>query len=160
MADGLNYDLRIRKRFEEKFIPEPNSGCWLWMASRNPDGYGQFQTGSRALGKRCHFAAHRISYELYIGDIPADVHVLHRCDNPSCVNPAHLWIGNHAKNMRDMGDKGRSGVFRKEKNSHSKLTQQQVDVIRADERVHRIIALDHGVSYGYVSKLKHRKNWI
>ena len=73
--------------------------CWLWIASRTPSGYGRL-TRNRY--------AHRVSWEIHRGAIPKGKHVLHRCDNPSCVNPEHLWLGTHSENMADRERKGRS----------------------------------------------------
>jgi hypothetical protein len=88
------------KRFEAKYIPEPNSGCWLWDASVNTAGYGQLNIEKRPR------LAHRLAYEHYVGPIPEGMHVCHRCDVPACCNPNHLFIGTHLDNMRDMDAKG------------------------------------------------------
>jgi hypothetical protein len=82
-------------------MPEPNTGCLLWLGKVGTDGYGLFKVG----GKRR--AAHRVSYEIHKGPIPPGLWVLHRCDTPACVNPEHLFLGTHADNMRDMVAKGR-----------------------------------------------------
>ncbi len=75
--------------------------CWEWQASCNPAGYGGFQFNGR-FGK-----AHRAAWELANGPIPEGICVLHRCDNPPCCNPAHLWLGTYADNHRDAVAKGR-----------------------------------------------------
>ena len=75
----------LLERFEEKYMPEPNSGCWLWLASTNGHGYGQLAASpSRPRG------AHRIAYELFRGPIPPNMTLDHLCRVRSCVNPAHL----------------------------------------------------------------------
>lgn len=85
----------------------PNS-CWVWTASRGDHGYGTLQgDDGRTVG------AHRFSYELHHGPIPAGLLVMHSCDNPPCVNPGHLSAGTHADNMRDMAAKGRQWRQRK-----------------------------------------------
>lgn len=86
---------------DELYIPEPNSGCWLWLRSTDPCGYGRISI------KRKLFAAHRFFYEQYKGEIPSGMVICHTCDVPSCVNPDHLRAGTHADNMRDMVEKGR-----------------------------------------------------
>ncbi len=78
--------------------------CWEWMAAKNEDGYGVFRHRNESL-------SHRISYQLINGNIDIDDQVLHKCDNPCCVNPDHLWIGNHEKNMQDKIHKGRSRMI-------------------------------------------------
>ena len=86
--------------FEQKFVK--CDGCWEWLASKNPDGYGRVRRFGRME------SAHRIAYELYVGAIE-DKQVLHTCDNPSCVNPKHLFLGTHKENMEDKVRKGRTG---------------------------------------------------
>ena len=74
----------------------------VWTGTRFASGYGRItQNGKRA-------RAHRVAFELFVGPIPSGMHVLHRCDNPPCVNPSHLFIGTHLDNMRDMEAKGRA----------------------------------------------------
>lgn len=75
------------------------SGCWEWQGSRDRDGYGRVQRSAFGV---CWFEkTHRLSYEFYVGEIPCGLHVLHRCDNPPCINPEHLYCGTHQENMRD-----------------------------------------------------------
>lgn len=93
----------VRLRIENKIMPEPNSGCWLWDCQYNRDGYGLLRC------KGTYKVAHRLSYEQFVGPIPNGLLVLHRCDVPSCVNPAHLFLGTYSDNTRDMIRKGRAG---------------------------------------------------
>lgn len=96
-------------RFEDKYIPEPNSGCWIWLGAtwRSRGGIrGRFfSSGAWKL-------AHRSAYEILVGAIPAGLLVCHRCDTPLCVNPDHLWLGTHNDNMADMAAKGRRATGR------------------------------------------------
>jgi len=92
----------LKEYFEDKFIPEPNSGCWLWLGALDHDGYGSFYVKRNVEPK-----AHRFSYELYCEPIPENLSVLHKCDNPCCVNPDHLFVGTQDDNMKDMKNKGR-----------------------------------------------------
>lgn len=78
----------------------PN-GCWIWLAAKTC-GYGVINIGNGITRK-----ASRVTWELLIGPIPKGMHVLHRCDNPPCVNPAHLFLGTHLDNVADMNAKGR-----------------------------------------------------
>jgi hypothetical protein len=94
----------IRERFESKYYPEPNSGCWLWDAHCAKNGYGLIGGGGTGGGMKL---AHRVSYELYVGPIPDGMNVLHKCDTPCCVNPDHLRLGTLSDNMQDMIDKRR-----------------------------------------------------
>ena len=142
----------IIERFEAKIRKRP--GCWEWQAFKLPSGYGMFGFAGRTQ------LAHRVAWMLYIGEIPDGLQVLHHCDNPSCVNPSHLFLGTNADNMQDKADKGRcpSG----EKHCMAKLTQPQVDEIRsrcaAGER-QRVIAKEYGVDQSAISFIVRRVTW-
>lgn len=79
-----------------------SNGCWLWRGSPEKRGYGRFYMNGNH-----NVRAHRAAYVLFRGEIPAGMLVCHSCDNPGCVNPAHLWLGTGSDNMRDMVAKGR-----------------------------------------------------
>lgn len=100
------FDNRVIERFEEKYEPIPEAGCWIWTACSHERGYGLFYTGFNRKKGKMEFA-HRVSYEIYFGISPGDRSVCHSCDNPSCVNPNHLFLGSHKENMEDMMNKGR-----------------------------------------------------
>jgi len=88
-------------RFLTKFRIDAESGCWFWEATIDRHGYGLVWNGTKQA------FAHRRSYELVVGKIPDGLCVCHSCDEPSCVNPEHLWVGTQADNMHDMAEKGR-----------------------------------------------------
>lgn len=95
----------LATRFWSKVLK--TDGCWLWMGARHPQGYGNIglpkdENGRYPIGK-----AHRVSWELHNGPIPAGLLVMHRCDNPPCVNPDHLFVGTVGDNVRDSASKGR-----------------------------------------------------
>ena len=132
------------------------SSCWLWTAGVvGGTGYGKIQDtrGGRYL------RAHRVSWELAHGPIPDGMRVLHRCDNPPCVNPAHLFLGTDADNQHDMRAKGRFIQPRGERAGQAKLTTEQVLRIRSDPRTLREIAADYGTGLMAVSRIKRRLAW-
>lgn len=90
-----------RETFASAYIPEPNTGCWLWSMSLMSNGYGQLSGGG------ARYAAHRFSYQLHHGPIPDGMMVLHSCDNCACVNPAHLRAGTAQDNADDLTRRGR-----------------------------------------------------
>jgi len=99
-------DLTIadKVRFMDKVsVPFKKNECWEWNAFKNKKGYGQIMY--RDLG---NVAAHRFSYLLFVGDFEQKKIICHKCDNPSCVNPNHLFVGTHGDNMRDKIKKGRA----------------------------------------------------
>ena len=141
----------IKERFEEKFIPEPNSGCWLWVAA-DRKGYGAFwYEGS-------HSPAHRISYALYKGEVPDGLHVCHRCDTPACVNPDHLFLGTHTDNMRDKVAKGRE----RNGDRNKKITDEEVEEIRASTETVVALAGRYKVSQALISMVRcgHRRQKV
>jgi hypothetical protein len=92
----------LQERFNAKYVPEPNSGCWLWLGALMPNGYGRFEM------HRFDEYAHRASWILHRGAITDGLYVLHKCDIPSCVNPDHLFLGTQQDNLDDCRMKGRT----------------------------------------------------
>ena len=95
----------LAERFQGKFIVNKKNGCWEWQAARNKKGYGLIGDENGRDGRT--LLAHRVSYELFVGPIPSGLLVMHKCDNPRCVNPEHLKVGTAQENSNDMVDKGR-----------------------------------------------------
>jgi hypothetical protein len=129
--------------------------CWPWTASTNT-GYGQMTW------KRKPDRAHRLMWVLHHGPIPPDKpHILHRCDNPPCCNPAHLWAGTNADNIADMVAKkrARGGGQRGEDSGNAKLTLIQVRAIRAATGMQRDTAKRFGVSLSTVNSILRGRNW-
>jgi hypothetical protein len=97
----------LQKRLFNRVVKEPgDNGCWLWTGATSGTRDGSIGYGElRRLG--VNHKTHHVSWIIHFGPIPADKHVLHHCDNPPCIRPDHLFLGDHGMNMRDMTDKGR-----------------------------------------------------
>lgn len=144
----------ILAKFEDRFIPEPNSGCWLWLGYADKDGYGKFQ-----FNHRCE-KAHRWAWELYHGQTLTKLCVLHRCDNPGCVNPDHLFLGTVADNIRDMDMKKRRSKHWGDMCSIAKLTREQVAIIRQTPFIPGIeLAERFGVSDSHICGIRKGRFW-
>jgi hypothetical protein len=124
----LMIELSIYEKFRQKYSAIDN-GCWRWNGALDKDGYGDFWY---IIGKdiRRNFAAHRASWELFKYEIPEGLSVLHKCDNPWCVNPEHLFLGTQLDNIRDRDSKNRWTPRYGEINPMSKLKSFQVSEIK------------------------------
>lgn len=142
------------ERFAKHVIPEPNSGCWLWTGSLNSRGYGNFKVAGKVR------SAHRVAFEIeHSTSIPSESSVCHRCDNPGCVNPEHLFLGTHQDNMLDRQRKGRSRGPLGEANARTALSADDVSAIRKDSRSLRAVAEQYGLSTSGVHGIRNRKSW-
>jgi hypothetical protein len=104
-------------RWAEK-VEKSDDGCWLWTASTvGHMGYGHIWTGST------NETAHRVAWRLYYGSIPDGALVLHKCDVPACVNPEHLYLGDHSQNMRDKKERGREARLSGERNGRALISR-------------------------------------
>lgn len=148
---GIKKKKTFKENFKDRCFPITETGCFIWMGYIQKNGYGQvFMNGK--LNR-----AHRASWEIEYGAIPHSMNVLHKCDNPSCVNPAHLFLGTQADNMRDMNNKNRESCG--EKNIHSKLTKENILAIRADSRGSTIIAKQYAVTAPTIWAIQKYKTW-
>ena len=111
----------VETRFWDKVEKRGASECWTWNGCTEKKGYGRFRENSRKLE-----FAHRFSYRIMIGPIPTNMCVCHHCDNPPCINPAHLFLGTKSDNNRDRDKKGRHRPLFGEQNGSCKLTRAEV----------------------------------
>ena len=137
--------------FDECYIPEPNSGCWLWIATRSKYGYGVFGIGG---GKRV--LAHRYSWSLANGPIEGNLFACHKCDTPACVNPQHLFLGDAAANASDCVSKGRKKGMLGELNPAATLSDREREEIfdlRFSDMTQGEIASAYGTEQTNVSRM-------
>lgn len=144
----------IKDRFKTKVVADTHTGCWNWAAYRTPVGYGKFHVGGKAL------FAHRVSYELFVGPVPAGLCVCHRCDNRACVNPEHLFTGPQSANVADMIAKGRQAASRGESNGRAKLAPETIaEILRAEGFSQQELADAYGVSRSHISNIRSGRRW-
>ena len=138
--------------------------CWNWIASRNDDGYGKIRVSEKIL------TAHRVAWKLNNGSIPEKMCILHTCDNPSCVNIKHLFLGTRSDNMQDMINKKRDGCYTRPeaffdgaRTEGAKLNKDQILDIRK-RYVYRtnstkILAKEYGVCEEQIWNIATKKCW-
>jgi hypothetical protein len=147
-----------RERFYAK-VSKQSNGCWLWTAALDTGGYGRIKWKDRIDG------AHRMSWELHLGAIPAGMFVCHHCDVKRCVNPYHLFLGTNSDNLQDYLKKGGKLGIRSakgEKNYRAKLTEQDVRSIRlrlAGGETYAAVARDYPVGALAINRIGRRIAW-
>jgi hypothetical protein len=151
-------DERITVRFWAKVKRGGPDECWEWQGARRPFGYGRFGIAGK------NVEAHRVSWQLANGPVRPGIKILHTCDNPSCVNPGHLFPGTQQDNIADMNAKGRarSGSGPDERAPNAVVTPQIVAEIRAawgNRPTQAQLAERYGISQANVSQIVMRKTW-
>lgn len=142
--------------FDDRIIKDELSGCWNWTGVIVRGGYGQY----RHAGKMVY--AHRFAYEREFGAIPGGLFVCHSCDNPKCCNPAHLFLGNHADNMRDKVSKDRQSRQQGALNPSAKLREKDVlEILEFRELGMPItrLAKAYGVTKQTISQICSGQKW-
>lgn len=155
-----SFKQRTFERFERLVDRREPKECWPWRGLRTVKGYGILNVW---LGRNCgNEGAHRLAWLFANGPLPiieghGVAHILHRCDNPTCVNPEHLFPGTYRDNNRDKSAKGRAprGVT----HPHTTLTEEQVRALKSDPRKALDIAVDYGISEGTVNRIKNGGSW-
>lgn len=154
-------DATLLSKINERFVCEPNSGCWLWTGRVNIQGYGLVYAGGRS-----QLIASRAMYELtHSVQLPTEIFVCHRCDTPPCVNPHHLFLGTAGDNVRDAARKGRTnrwgGRRAGEANHGAKLTAADVEEIRrlGTSVPSRALGRRYGVSKTQICCIRSGKAW-
>lgn len=136
------------------------TGCWIWTAYRNRDGYGQVKVGGLR-GRK--LSAHRVSFALTNGPIHEGMCILHGCDKPECVNPAHLRIGTHQQNVDDRTARGRRAPTTGERSGSHKLKEADVRDIRVKYAMGGVTQAELGRAYGVspktISDVVNRRRW-
>lgn len=155
--------LSVKERIERMSIPEPNSGCWLWLGALKSDsGYGNMIIGSRKDGTRKSVSAHRASFEAHFQKVGSDAEVCHRCDNPFCVNPDHLFEGTRLINVADMISKGRSAPQVGQKNANSVISEETaqtiINLLSAGVGPSKI-SRSHGISLHICKDISRGRRW-
>lgn len=140
MFDGV-----LPERITDRVHEMPYCGCWVWAGGVNHAGYGAVMYKGR------DWSVHRLMWSAKVGPIPPGMCVLHKCDNPPCCNPDHLFLGSKADNARDRDAKRRSA---------SKLTAEQVFEIRRRDASGPVLAREYGVSITNINHIRARKRWL
>lgn len=135
------------KRFESKV--EKSSSCWVWKGATDKNGYGIFRLDGK------NIKAHRFAFELWVHPIPGGLCCCHRCDNPGCVNPSHIFLGTNAENTADKVRKNRQARVR----GYFKLSADQALMIREHKGTQREIAERFGISRSQVGNIKRGDHW-
>ena len=139
----------IIRRFNRKIYK--TDSCWLWSGAKETHGYGLAYTGLKPDGRKDRHYAHRIAYVIAHGCVPAHLEVMHSCDVPRCVNPAHLSLGTHQQNITDREARGRG---KKESPKIRKITVEGVVDIRRSTDSDKVLAARYGVHFGHIRNIR------
>lgn len=151
---SVSRKLSLAERLAFYSMPEPNSGCWLWLGAEFVGtSYGRMSWRGKSR------LTHRLSWLAHRGEIPTGLFVCHKCDVPACINPDHLFLGTHAENMRDRKNKGRSFRPQGERHNMAKLTSEAALSIRKDRRPAKILSAEYGVTPDTIYHIRSGLAW-
>ena len=144
-----------QERFFSSVSKDGPNGCHQWTGAVTLRGYGHIGIRYKM------YSTHRLAWLIAYGEIPDGLHVLHKCDNPPCVNPDHLFLGSHADNAADREMKGRGAALKGEQNGSAKLTEHQVRELRFNypAMTQTKLAAMFGISQATVWNIVTRKSW-
>jgi hypothetical protein len=146
---------------------EKTDGCWIWTAHKSKDGYGQYTMATK-YGLCDSDRAHRIAYNLTFDDYDSSLEVCHKCDNPECVRPDHLFLGTMSDNRQDCANKGRlhfqTNPFKGEKHGRAKLdwnTVREIRRLHEEEGIPQVKLVEmFGVGKSAISAIIRKENWV
>ena len=152
-------NMSVRDRLEKYTMPEPNTGCWLWVGACSADGYPRLTVGSLTDKTKKSVRVNRLVCVMAHG-LPDGMHALHKCDNPICVNPDHIYPGTAKQNTEDCITRmRRTQIKRGSLNVMAKLNEDQVLAIRCSKQRGMDLAKEYDVSQAAISLIKSKKNW-
>lgn len=161
LAMEIDQDSAVADRFWAKVDKRGPDECWEWKAVKNIGGYGRFAL-PRGVRRQKWIVAHRVSWALDGRALPEGYILCHRCDNPGCVNPGHLFVGTHKDNARDRDSKGRRRPPVGTRNGMARLTEQQVRDIHdgASQSVPvKELSMRFGVSETQITRIVRGQSW-
>ena len=141
------------KRVEGRYLIDPETGCWNWQRHKNEWGYGVLGVNGKSI------LAHRYVWQEKNGPIPSHMRVLHRCDNPACINQDHLFLGTLQDNALDMVAKGRNGHPKGEAHPCAKLSANDVRVILSRNSTTASLAREYNVTETTIRSIRRGRIW-
>ena len=146
-----NFHTSLEEKFFDSFEIVTETGCWIWTGGSAINGYGMMTW------KKKQYRAHRYSYERFVGIIPENMNVCHKCDVTYCVNPHHLFLGTTADNMHDKNKKNRQA--KGEKLGRAKLMEADIRYIRNCNLSSKELAKKYSVSHANICSIRKYKTW-